>query len=106
MEGHPMFNWFRRGRSGSPSEASIAKAKRPPPANQAPADFQPTSPLPQVLAEGNTHADWSAWEDSMTALDSQFASVDPAARVQVRESRFGSLEEDDPFAGVERKRRP
>jgi hypothetical protein len=26
--------------------------------------------------------------------------------VQVRESRFGSLEEDDPFAGVERKRRP
>jgi hypothetical protein len=32
--------------------------------------------------------------------------VDPAARVQVRESRFGTLEEDDPFAGVERKRRP
>jgi hypothetical protein len=101
-----MFNWFRRGRSRTSSKAPAAEAKRPPRANQPPADFQSTSPLPQVVAEGNTHADWSAWEDSMTTLDSQFASVDPAARVQVRESRFGTLEEDDPFAGVERKRRP
>ena len=45
-------------------------------------------------------------EGSMTALDSQFASLDPAARVQVRESRFGTIEDDDPFAAVERKRRP
>lgn len=102
-----MFNWFRRRSSPDPAEAPAAKAKRQPPASQAPPDFEPTAPLPQVVAEGNTHADWSAWEDSMTTLDSQFASMDPSARVQVRESRFGTIEDDDPFAAaVARNRRP
>jgi len=101
-----MFNWFRRRSSQAASGAPAAEAKSPPTASRPPADFEPTAPLPEVVAEGNTHADWSAWEDSMTALDSQFTSLDPAARVQVRESRFGTLEEDDPFTAVERKRRP
>ena len=101
-----MFNWFRRRSSQAPSEAPTPEARRRPPATPAPPDFEPTAPLPEVVAEGNTHADWSAWEDSMTTLDSQFASLDPAARVQVRESRFGTIEDDDPFAAVERKRRP
>ena len=101
-----MFKWFRRRGSEVPSEAPAAEARRPPKARQRPPDFEPTEPLPHVVAEGNTQADWSAWEDSMTALDSQFASLDPAARVQVRESRFGTIEDDDPFAAVERKRRP
>jgi hypothetical protein len=101
-----MFKWFRRRASQGPAEAAAPEAERRQPTRRNHTDFEPTSPLPHVVAEGNTQADWSAWEDSMTALDSQFASLDPAARVQVRESRFGNIEDDDPFAAVERKRRP
>jgi len=102
-----MFNWFRRRSPRAPAEAPAAQPKRSSStANARQPDFEPTAPLPQVVGEGNTQADWSAWEDSMTALDSQFASIDPAARVQVRDSRFGTPEEEDPFANVGRKRRP
>jgi hypothetical protein len=62
------------------------------------------SVLPEVVAEGNTHADWSAWEDSMTVWDSQMADLMPSQRVYVRESRHGRVDEIDPFAAVGKKR--
>jgi hypothetical protein len=69
----------------------------------------PASPaaLPEVVAEGNTQADWSMWEDSVTTLDSQMQGLAPSARIYVRdeqETRPSQLEEADPFAGVSRKR--
>ena len=62
------------------------------------------SVLPEVVAEGNTQADWSAWEDSMTAWDSQMQGLLPSQSVYVRESRHGRPEEIDPFAAVGKKR--
>jgi len=53
-----------------------------------------------VVAEGNTQADWNAWEDSMTALDSQLQGLLPTNRVYVRETRPSQLDELDPFAAV------
>jgi hypothetical protein len=43
--------------------------------------------LPEVISEGNSQADWSAWEDSMTSLDSQLQQTSPATRVHVSAPR-------------------
>jgi hypothetical protein len=60
--------------------------------------------LPEVVAEGNTQADWSMWEDSMTAMDSQLQGLMPTNRVFVRDTRPSQLDDLDPFASVGRKR--
>lgn len=113
-----MFGWFKR-RTQAPAKAQLAQrqgasspASKPgrapaaPAPSRAPAVTLPASPaeLPEVVGEGNTQADWGAWEDSMTALDSQMQGLAPSSRVQVRETRPSQLDEFDAFAGVRRKR--
>jgi hypothetical protein len=69
--------------------------------------FQDTAPLPEVVAEGNTQADWSAWEDSCMALDSQMQDIVPQNRVFVRDaqpSQLSQFDDVDAFASVRRKR--
>ena len=99
-----MLKWFRR---------EAAPAARPVPRTAAAQRTRTTervleadapAPLPEVVSEGNTQADWSAWEDSLSTLDSRFPGLDAGARVQLRDSRFGELPEPDPFAGVGRRR--
>jgi hypothetical protein len=60
-------------------------------------------PMPQVLAEGNEQTDWSLWEDSVNALDSQLGVL-PTARIYVRETRPSQLDELDAFAAVNKNR--
>lgn len=98
-----MFGWFKR----KPPPAPV---RRPRPAAQRSAggENEPVlpaaAPLPEVVGEGNTQADWSAWEDSMTALDSQLQDIAPGNRVHVRDTRPSQLDDLDPFSGVRRKR--
>ena len=104
-----MFGWLKKRESAPPSTS----AKKETPARRSaagaavapalPTAFQDTTPLPEVLGEGNTQADWGAWEDSMTALDSQLQSILPSDRVYVRETRPSQFDELDPFASVRRK---
>jgi hypothetical protein len=66
-----------------------------------------TAPLPEVVAEGNTQADWSMWEDSVMALDSQMQDVMPSDRVYVRDSapsQLSQFDDVDAFASVRGKR--
>jgi hypothetical protein len=102
-----MFNWLkRRARAPSrPGKASGATSPVPTAARVAagPA-FALSAPLPEVLAEGNTQADWSQWEDSMTALDSQMQGLLPSSRVYVRETRPSQLDDLDAFSSVRGKR--
>lgn len=99
-----IFGWFKR------KEAPPPPKRRPRPASTAQrssasdAALAAAAPLPEVVGEGNTHADWSAWEDSMTALDSQLQDISPGDRVYVRETRPSQLDDLDPFSGVTRKR--
>jgi hypothetical protein len=110
-----MFNWLKR-RGGTPAQPARKPAPSKTPAAGPPrasatrpghprfADTAPLPEVPEVVAEGNTHADWSAWEDSMTAMDSQVQQLVPGARIYVRETRPSQLDEIDPFAGVRSKR--
>jgi hypothetical protein len=99
-----MLNWLKRPPDGPAAKPARAKAvPRAQPAPRQDAEAAPAA-LPEVVAEGNTQADWSAWEDSMTALDSQFQGLDPAARIQVRDTRPSQLDELDPFAGIAQRR--
>jgi hypothetical protein len=99
-----MLNWLKRPADGQAAKPRRAPAvRRPQPAPRQEAEVAPAA-LPEVVAEGNTQADWSAWEDSMTALDSQFQGLDPAARIQVRDTRPSQLDELDPFAGIAQRR--
>lgn len=98
-----MVNWFKRG-GGPRAQAPRAGAVRPArPAPSVEIEAAP-APLPEVVAEGNSQADWSAWEDSMAALDSQFQGLDPSARIQVRDTRPSQLDEPDAFASLGRRR--
>ena len=102
-----MFKWFRRSEPAAekPSPAASRPRSSAVPAPSRPATPPPdTAPLPEVVAEGNTQADWSAWEDSMSALDSQMQGLPPSHRVHVRETRPSQLDDLDPFSGVGRKR--
>ena len=99
-----MFSWLRRRKA----EAPPAPRKRARPAvqrsNEAEAPPPGPAALPEVVAEGNTEAEWSAWEDSMTALDSQLPGLVPGDRVYVKDTRPSQLDDLDPFSGVARKR--
>ena len=61
-------------------------------------------PLPEVVAEGNDVTDWSLWEDSVHALDSQMQGILPSARIYVRDTRPSQLHEVDAFASVSKNR--
>ena len=107
-----MFKWVRRWAGVPPPSRSTgtkaapravpAGGKDPDPA-AAPVPAS-AAPLPEILGEGNTQADWSAWEDSMTALDSQLQGIPPADRVHVRDTRPSQLDDPDPFSSVRRRR--
>jgi hypothetical protein len=113
-----MFTWLKRrvaparppGRKGASAPARTptrsAAARVDNSLRHAPR-FLDTAPLPEVVAEGNTQADWSAWEDSCMALDSQMQDIVPQNRVFVRDapaSQLSQFDEIDAFAGVRRKR--
>ena len=100
-----MFNWFRR--RGEPRAQRQVKARSAGPAAiqvGRPADFVDTAPLPQVVAEGNSEADWSVWEDSMITLDSRLQGLSPADRAQMFDPRPSQLDDIDAFASVRRRR--
>lgn len=105
-----MFDWLKRRASApavkkaasTPATAPARKPAATPPRPQDPPSRP--APLPEVVAEGNTEADWSAWEDSRAALDSQLQSILPAQEIYVRDTRPTQLEEPDAFSGVRRKR--
>ena len=111
-----MFTWLKRRTAASapqPLRKSIATPVRTPPrSTPSRADahlrhaprFADTAPLPEVVAEGNTQADWSMWEDSVMALDSQMQDLVPSNRVYVREATASQFEDIDAFASVRRKR--
>ena len=102
-----MFKWFKRPEP-TPADKQPAAASRPRgaplPATAKPPPAADAAPLPEVVAEGNSQSDWSAWEDSMSALDSQMQGLLPSHRIQVRETRPSEFDELDPFSGVGRKR--
>ena len=75
-----MFTWLKRRTAApapQPVRRSSAAAARTQASSRADTSqrhgprFADTAPLPEVVAEGNTQADWSMWEDSVMALDSQ-----------------------------------
>ena len=116
-----MFSWLKRffapaKPQPAPRQSAEARKKAAPGGarSASPTRFLPSGPaaLPEVLGEGNTQADWSAWEDSMTALDSQMQEeLVPSARVYVRDTRPSHLADMDPepevdaFSSVRAKRR-
>ena len=118
-----MFSWLKRLVSPAKPQPAVkrtagagrkAAAGGKSSASRSSSGFGPSGPaaLPEVVGEGNTQADWSAWEDSMTALDSQMhEELVPSARVYVRDtlpSQLGEAPpadtEPDPFSSVRRQR--
>jgi hypothetical protein len=106
-----MFTWLKRrtaDRAQQPVRKSAATPMRTPPrpepASRHAPRFLDTAPLPEVVAEGNTQADWSMWEDSVMALDSQMDALVPADRVYVRDTRPSQFEDVDAFSSVRGKR--
>ena len=72
-----MFNWFKR-REGHPAATPNPKPDSESPARASPDfDDEDTYPaaLPEIVAEGNSQADWNMWEDSMSALDSKMREL-------------------------------
>jgi hypothetical protein len=105
LECRQMLNWFKR-RGEPPAKAGKTTPAKPQRPARRPDPLSPP-PLPEVIAEGNTQADWSMWEDSVTTLDSQLQGLVPSTRIYVRdeqETRPSELDESDPFARVSRKR--
>ncbi len=99
-----MVNWFKRNDGGRVEAPARTQAAPRPRVTPRPEVEAVAPPLPEVVAEGNTQADWSAWEDSMTALDSQLQGLDPSSRIQVRDTGATPLEEADAFARLGRRR--
>ena len=107
-----MFTWLKRRTAEpvQPVRKSVATPVRTPrsapprPDSRHTPRFADTAPLPEVVAEGNTQADWSMWEDSVMALDSQMQDLVPSNRVYVRENRPSQMDDIDAFKSVRGKR--
>jgi hypothetical protein len=106
-----MWNWFKLRRDPAPAQ-ELARHRAAKRARRSRSE-QPTQPTPMQtveVSEGNTHADWSAWEDSMTKLDSQMGGLSASQRIYERESdsRFTRpsplVEDTDAFGKVHKNR--
>jgi hypothetical protein len=100
-----MLNWFKRQRDSVPGPQDMARARASRRATSRPVPPTDPAPLPEVVAEGNSQADWSMWEDSMTVLDSQMGDLAASERIYERESerrytRPAPLTETDAFGNV------
>ena len=100
-----MLNWFKRQRDPVPGPQDMARARASRRTSSRSAPSTDPAPLPEVVAEGNSHADWSMWEDSMTLLDSQMGDLPASERIYERESerRYtqpAPLTETDAFGNV------
>lgn len=106
-----LFKWLKRrsepAPASKPRRPAPGSSSRPPASRSSAPNFEPTEPagLPEVVGEGNTHADWSAWEDSVAALDSQLPGASAHDRIRVRDTTPSQLEEQDPFEAVRQKQR-
>jgi hypothetical protein len=102
-----MLKLFKRwgGAPVTPTPQSGERAK-PRRADATHATYTPAEPLPvpEVVAEGNDHSDWSLWEDSVQAVDSQLQGLVPSTRIYVRDTAPSQLDDLDPFGGVRVKR--
>jgi hypothetical protein len=87
-----MFKWFNR-RATAPPVLKPPPSRPTTPSTDSANDPAHLDSLPEVVAEGNTQADWSAWEESMSALDSQMKELNPPRRVHVRD--VGPVRPDD-----------
>lgn len=105
-----MFDWLKRRVSAAPSRPEAKPARKTAPAANMPVPAAPpfaaSMPLPEVVGEGNTQADWSQWEDSVLALDSQMQDLMPSSRVYARDTQPSQLDDIDPFSSVRSKRGP
>lgn len=102
-----MLKLFKRW-GGSPVRSAPRpdfEATRPDPSAYPVVRDSVAGPLPEIVAEGNDASDWSLWEDSVMALDSQMQSLMPSARVLVRDTRPSQLDEIDVFSGVGKNHR-
>ena len=100
-----MFNWLKGRKAPAPKREARPATPVPKPTTARRRSTGPAPlPVPEVVAEGNTEADWSAWEDSMTALDSQMQGLGASNRVHVRETRPSQLDDPDAFSSVKGKR--
>jgi hypothetical protein len=97
-----LFKWLKRGAAPAPKPRRSPAGKNGPPSLSEPPD---SGALPEVVGEGNTQADWSAWEDSMTALDSQLPQPQPGDRFHVRDTYPSRLDEQDPFSSIGQRKR-
>lgn len=97
-----MLKWFKRRPPARPAVAP-APGDRPAAVPRRVAPPTDPMPLPEIVGEGNTQADWNAWEDSMTSFNSQLPELETDSGFYVR-TRPTQLDEPDAFEGVRRKR--
>jgi hypothetical protein len=114
-----MFDWLTRlmGRQQDTTQQDMARARAARAARRSKSKSREAhaepAPLPEVVGEGNSHADWSEWEDSMNALDSQMGGFVHSQRVYERDdeeryTRPGKLTklrgEPDAFGNINKNR--
>lgn len=93
-----MFKFLKRLTAPDPKPIRRKSAARLPAAESS---SQP-APLPEVT-EGNEETDWSLWEDSMSALDSQMQSLGPSSRFSEKRDQSSDYQDIDAFSRVSRK---
>ncbi len=89
-----MFGFFKKRPSESdsrPASRSAAPRRKP-----APALWDQPAKLPEVT-EGNSDADWAAWEDSVAFQDSQMPPQYDAPTVPMRLDATAESERDTVF---------
>ncbi|AMO25092.1 hypothetical protein GCM10027034_04610 [Ramlibacter solisilvae] len=95
-----MFSFFKKSPPAGRAPTRPAPQSRPARAAR-PAPLEPP-PVGEVT-EGNTEADWSAWESSMMELDSQMGDLPQSARIQDRNAKSSQFDDLDPFESVRKK---
>lgn len=90
-----MFGFFKK-RSGEPDSRPVNRNTAAPRRKPAPALWDQPAKLPEVT-EGNSDADWAAWEDSVAFQDSRVPSQFDAPTVPMHLDAAAEAERDTVF---------
>ena len=98
-----MFEFLKRMVKPEPPVAPPPRRRKPSMKSGSDDAATEPAPLPPEVTEGNDHADWELWEDSVVSLDSRMQGLMPSSKIYDEPERPSEYQDLDAYSTVRKK---